>query len=99
MLSAMATLVAFCTASASSWKKNNASEKVVAEAINRQVKALARCRMRDFLAVIEEELYLFLIDNIGIQSVQLDGNFSGRIPFVVFSARFDELLSEVFILN
>ena len=47
----MATLVAFCTACASSWKKNNASEKVVAEAINRQVTALAKWRMRDFLGL------------------------------------------------
>jgi len=63
----MATLVAFCTASASSWKKNNASEKVVAEAINRQVTALARWRMRDFLGLVMGEFYIFkLMNNIRV---------------------------------
>jgi hypothetical protein len=51
MLSAIATLVAFWTASESSWKKNNASEKVVAEAINRHVTALARWADAGFFRV------------------------------------------------
>jgi len=45
----MAMLVAFCTACASSWKKNQASKNVVLEAMNRQVNALSKWRTRDFL--------------------------------------------------
>ena len=49
MLSAMAMLVAFCTACASSWKKNQASKNVVPEAMKRQVNALSKWRTLDFL--------------------------------------------------
>ena len=51
MLSAMAILVAFCTACASSWKKNQASKNVVPEAMNRQVNALSKWRTLDFLGL------------------------------------------------
>jgi len=41
--------VAFWTACASSWKKNQASKNVVPEAMNLQVNALSKWRTRDFL--------------------------------------------------
>jgi len=47
----MAMLVAFCTACASSWKKNQASKNVVLEAMNRQVNALSKWRTLDFLGL------------------------------------------------
>ena len=43
--------VAFWTACASSWKKNQASKNVVPEAMNRQVNALSKWRSRDFLGL------------------------------------------------
>ena len=51
MLSAMAMPVAFCTASASSWKNTQASKNVVPEAMNRQVDALSKWRTLDFLGL------------------------------------------------
>jgi hypothetical protein len=47
----MAMPVAFCTACASSWKKNQASKNVVLEAMNRQVNALSKWRTLDFLGL------------------------------------------------
>ena len=47
----MAMLVAFWTACASSWKKNQASKNVVPDAMNRQVNALSKWRIRDFLGL------------------------------------------------
>ena len=47
----MAMLVAFCTACASCWKKNQASKNVVLEAMNRQVNALSKWRTLDFLGL------------------------------------------------
>ena len=47
----MAMLVAFCTACASSWKKNQASKNVVPEAMKRQVNALSKWRTLDFLGL------------------------------------------------
>ena len=47
----MAMLVAFCTACASSWKKNQASKNVVPDAMTRHVTALATWRTLDFLGL------------------------------------------------
>ena len=95
----MAMLVAFCTACASSWKKNQASKNVVLEAMNRQVNALSKWRTLDFLGLGMGVCYFHLFVKLLHHASGFFGRESPAVGSSFLNQYFTQLRVRCYTLN